>query len=299
MGLPADLGSAHLLLFQSTHPLRGGTRYRLSGAVETIYFNPPTPCGVGRELFSCTDTRRKFQSTHPLRGGTITVWPLAPTSRAFQSTHPLRGGTINNVILSNVLLISIHPPLAGWDRENYQCQGLYGSISIHPPLAGWDRERWSVYVLNRHFNPPTPCGVGLICCSPIFLTARFQSTHPLRGGTIKDDADVFTTAISIHPPLAGWDGLAAGFDYSFADFNPPTPCGVGLVGDVTVNRTPRISIHPPLAGWDCLTRIMRLHPSNFNPPTPCGVGPRSGGLFGVVDRISIHPPLAGWDERRL
>ena len=56
-------------LFQSTHPVRGGTDIYISPACMYI-----------------------FQSTHPVRGGTL-YCQTARHSALFQSTHPVRGGT--------------------------------------------------------------------------------------------------------------------------------------------------------------------------------------------------------------
>ena len=148
--------------------------------------------------------------------------------------------------------ISIHPPLAGWDKRQYnQIKTSY--ISIHPPLAGWDGGRLGRSRQPVYFNPPTPCGVGLhsivyprvrvvisihpplagwdaLSCRPARGRVPFQSTHPLRGGTYK-------TAQKWHADFY---------------FNPPTPCGVG----------------PPEIDYETVTI------PDFNPPTPCGVGHR-------------------------
>ena len=102
--------------------------------------------------------------------------------------------------------------------------------------------------------------------------AKFQSTHPVRGGT------------------AGWDIQMV----IVPDFNPPTPCGVGPEGDPACCPTDRISIHPPRAGWDpdgavvSRVRLISIHP------------PRAGWdtaqkVADMIVRISIHPPRAGWD----
>ncbi len=101
---------------------------------------------------------------------------------------------------------------------------------------------------------------------------RFQSTHPLRGATIK----------------CGYTLLY------LSNFNPRTPCGVRPGNDKGNITTLDISIHAPLAGCDpemirvTLQRLIfqSTHPlrgatSNFdrcrslwiyfNPRTPCGV----------------------------
>ncbi len=59
--------------------------------------------------------------------------------RQFQSTLPMRGGTFNQMHYDAGRRISIHPPHAGRD--------FGGSQSSGGPT---------------YFNPPSPCGEGLI-----------------------------------------------------------------------------------------------------------------------------------------
>ena len=145
------------------------------------------------------------------------------------------------------------------------------NISIHPPLAGWDLDHPGGMEVERHFNPPTPCGVGLIPRPNLAFLLQFQSTHPLRGGTRHLVNLIQFVSISIHPPLAGWDLFVGHIpDHGLISIHPP------LAGwDVAHGYwflTESISIHPPLAGWDLLSLLLLLPSSHFNPPTPCGVG---------------------------
>ena len=137
--------------------------------------------------------------------------------------------------------------------------------------------------------------MGLVWLCVHILWLRFQSTHPVRGGTLFWHNYRLKTRISIHPPRAGWDvswlnvcvmlstfqsthpvrgGTDALTVYAVHvdDFNPPTPCGVGPSGERLVS--------------------VRLY---FNPPTPCGVGPVMPAFVHFAYFISIHPPRAGWD----
>ena len=283
--------------FQSTHPVRGGTRcWRPQKPRSGMNFNPPTPCGVGPSEVDGL-TREQRISIHPPRAG----WDPCPLRR----THPAS--------------ISIHPPRAGWD--SYDCVACGKPfISIHPPRAGWDVAYldW-LQIANpfqsthpvrggtirparalprfANFNPPTPCGVGQGGAHPAPRCIRI-SIHPPRAGW--DDCDLsgcdLSDAISIHPPRAGWDfrrqrgryqsisfqsthPVRGGTFVSFLcytivnDFNPPTPCGVGLKQCRAARHMSTISIHPPRAGWDGDTIS----------------GPRR-------PPISIHPPRAGWDH---
>ena len=196
-------------LFQSTHPVRGGTMRR--SKMRKIYkisihppragwdsrhqrhqgsighFNPPTPCGVG-QLYAVRDAQLGFDFNPPTPCGVGPKISMMPSRQsAFQSTHPVRGGTCQSASSS-----------------------VRRAISIHPPRAGWDLLRSLILLLWRYFNPPTPCGVGHTNAKTNLAVAEFQSTHPVRGGTL---------TIIKRPQ---------GRFY----FNPPTPCGVGPENDV-------------------------------------------------------------------
>ena len=146
-------------LFQSTRPVRGGTKpvfslFEMSAIsihppragrdffiipqhLSDMNFNPPAPCGAGRRGDRAYRTTCGFQSTRPVRGGTNTV-KLAETIITFQSTRPVRGGT---------------------------------------PTAAF------CYCRLSDFNPPAPCGAGPGDSRGGRRRCVFQSTRPVRGGT--------------------------------------------------------------------------------------------------------------------
>ena len=78
--------------FQSTHPVRGGTSLVKNKSNTVSNFNPPTPCGVGRPLFHPANSPVYFNPPTPCGVGL--------QRRA--ETHARKA-------------ISIHPPRAGWD----------------------------------------------------------------------------------------------------------------------------------------------------------------------------------------
>ena len=80
----------------------------------------------------------EFQSTHPVWGGTGNKGRFLRV-QPFQSTHPVWGGTT-----------------AAYEDLTKQ------AISIHPPRVGWDEQGRKAFAMDHDFNPPTPCGVGLI-----------------------------------------------------------------------------------------------------------------------------------------
>ena len=149
---------------------------------------------------------------------------------------------------------------------------------------------------------------------------KFQSTHPVWGGTPKVVAKLIKYNISIHPPRVGWDPRTElqwwGREISI---HPPR-VGWDVVLQIVVAHFQLISIHPPRVGWDATTWSASARSSYFNPPTPCGVGPGPSSRtasttsnfnpptpcgVGRVEhaavqeflRISIHPPRVGWDSK--
>ncbi len=105
-----------------------------------------------------------------------------PCLLLFQSTHPVRGGT-----------------------RPRTCSCGCSCISIHPPRAGWDAAQLRQPTEPNNSNPPTPCGVGPSKSVVKSRKRRFQSTHPVRGGTQPIRVYRASRFISIHPPRAGWD----------------------------------------------------------------------------------------------
>ena len=168
-------------------------------------------------------------SIHPPRAG----WDqkrrcCSVEPREFQSTHPVRGGTATLNGWHGNPPISIHPPRAGWDLSccgNSRCS----NISIHPPRVGWDT--LMIFAARREcpFQSTHPVWGGTPPAVRRSALPEFQSTHPVWGGTVSRIAGAPGRAISIHPPRAGWDIACKEVPRPCKYFNPPTPCGVGLV----------------------------------------------------------------------
>ena len=79
--------------------------------------------------------------------------------------------------------ISIHPPREGWDGDYGYKAAVKAGISIHPPREGWDTLPGSFYhsmIISIH--PPRE-GWDTNAILSILAIPRFQSTHPVRGGT--------------------------------------------------------------------------------------------------------------------
>ena len=166
--------------FQSTRPLRGGTR--------TVRANV---------------LRQPFQSTRPLRGGTSAAIHIINSS--IISIHPPLAG---RDVLPSILLSSFtnfNPPApcgAGPKKVPAKLHCLL--ISIHPPLAGRDPSTNVITDKAIDFNPPAPCGAGPAV--HIINAAGIISIHPpLAGRDRYYEPGYYRTPISIHPPLAGRD----------------------------------------------------------------------------------------------
>ena len=192
--------------FQSTHPMRGATRYRgdfisidrisihaphagcdeqpFIVALFGTHFNPRTPCGVRHGLTRHVKRHAHFNPRTPCG---VRLLDVADTPKfyLFQSTHPMRGATRIPGVEPTVTSISIHAPHAGCDQNcGKSSSGKKRFQSTHPMRGATIIEQRKTE-LFCHFNPRTPCGV-----------------RPTRTINPTPYAD-----ISIHAPHAGCDGL--------------------------------------------------------------------------------------------
>ena len=191
--------------------------------------------------------------------------------------------------------LSFAAPLAGRDCRAAAAHLARGHFNPRAPCGA--RLRSCAGSTNLpYFNPRTPCGARLGLVSKTVITAEisihaplagcdlkqstmvldavvFQSTHPLRGATVKTGGLRHPLPISIHAPLAGCDFAQARSTRPAHNFNPRTPCGVRPKEDNHEDLHIRISIHAPLAGCD-----YQYHNNIYS------------------SLISIHAPLAGCDR---
>ena len=98
----------------------------------------------------------------PRAGGDSNAGVDTMIDAKFQSTPPVRGATVDEYAPSD------------W---NY--------ISIHAPRAGGDRSYFVNTELTKDFNPRPPCGGRLEDMPKTPSLAKFQSTPPVRGATVK------------------------------------------------------------------------------------------------------------------
>ncbi len=196
-----------------------------------------------------------------------------PSPKTFQSTHPLRGATGKRLFD-----VSAH-------------------LDFNPRTpCGVRPLRWRYRRSAPYFNPRTPCGVRPWALPTLPPSARFQSTHPLRGATVTVAASKYATSISIHAPLAGCDGAADGIFGAATEFQSTHPLRGATRPHNQMIWVQGISIHAPLAGCDPSTPSYICHLLRyFNPRTPCGVRLHDARISRRGCDISIHAPLAGCD----
>ena len=140
-------------------------------------------------------------------------------------------------------------------------------ISIHPPRAGRDIARNNVVA--------TP--------------VEFQSTRPVRGGTISMPPTPTPTA-NFNPPApcgAGQFGIAT--LVRPGDFNPPAPCGAGPPCMPLYFCWIAFQSTRPVRGGTCHALFMDAKEPYFNPPAPCGAGHSAVPAFTYTSN-DFNPP---------
>ena len=122
----------------------------------------------------------------------------------FQSTHPVRGATADEAMHFEMLR-DFNPRTPCGVRHDWQ-----------------DAQR-----PGGNFNPRTPCGVRPGITAIICLNFRFQSTHPVRGATMRRTLRTTPKCLfqSTHP-VRGATLIRTRSHRRSANFNPRTPCGV-------------------------------------------------------------------------
>ena len=100
-----------------------------------------------------------------------------------------------------------------------------------------------------HFNPRTPCGMRRISLTFLVVLWIFQSTHPLRDATLKDQLSVLGQGEfqSTHP-LRDATLSVRSITIPTPDFNPRTPCGMRRQVVLDTGAVVGISIHAPAKG---------------------------------------------------
>ena len=173
-----------LRAFQSTRPVRGGTRWERLQLLYQRDFNPPAPCGAGRCWCRATHSCLPI-SIHPPRAGRDWHRKVIPAQTAcnFNPPAPCGAGPTVPVALIAAEIISIHPPHAGRDKHFSSAPDPSSGFQSTRPMRGGTKE--------------------------IVYTAKgfCISIHPPHAG--RDPFPLLRQprrlAISIHPPRAGRD----------------------------------------------------------------------------------------------
>ncbi len=216
-----------------------------------LHFNPPTPRRVGRIYITSIAIYSHFNPPTPRRVG-----PEAEYSAGHK------------------FIISIPPPLAGWDVVLAR-RGQSPGRHFNPPTprrVGHQMEQ-NIAVRTADFNPPTPRRVGLGISVPETITVYdFNPPTPRRVGQLREvlhDKDrVFQ---SPHPSQGGTTGRAS-LSGGSAIFQSPHPSQGGTLRRWSGPRQP-VDFNPPTPRRVGLAFIDYGHCStDFNPPTPRRVG---------------------------
>ena len=189
--------------------------------------------------------------------------------------------------------------------------GLGGRFQSTRPMRGGTPGCRFACPRHGYFNPPAPCGAGLVMSMPSWsvstisihppragrdnpATVRFShriiSIHPPRAG--RDLAvQIFkrVKAISIHPPRAGRDHVKFSPPHFSCNFNPPAPCGAGPGLRPSLHKPTRFQSTRPMRGGTRTTTLLCGLPIYFNPPAPCGAG-RHSDPHGCGGRTHFNPP---------
>ena len=148
--------------------------------------------------------------------------------------------------------ISIHAPRAGCDHNRRRGRIFISYFNPRTPCGVRLRAAYLNYLLHDNFNPRTPCGVRHIGPCTHQKARSFQSTHPVRGATMRSGAVRAACTISIHAPRAGCDHAGISLSGGFSYFNPRTPCGVRLQAHIRMKIRAIFQSTHPVRGATCL-----------------------------------------------
>ena len=172
----------------------------------------------------------------------------------------------------------------------------------------------------RDFNPPAPCGAGPTPVRQVlgllvpFQSTRpvrggtmepasirnatsFQSTRPMRGGTIWAERGALYERISIHPPHAGRD-WATTIIMALRIFQSTRPVRGGTPHHKNCKQQIEFQSTRPVRGGTSMWRLLRILIRNFNPPAPCGAGPSAPRPRSKSPK-NFNPPAPCGAGRRL
>ena len=145
------------------------------------YFNPRPPRGGRQKFENHLPTACNF-NPRPPRGGRHDKQRRGTRNKKFQSTPPARGATCRYDIKNIPLIISIHAPREGGDREINGRRCYADHFNPRPPRGGRPRQMMTNADMT-YFNPRPPRGGRLHLLKNLPPFRKFQSTPPARGAT--------------------------------------------------------------------------------------------------------------------
>ena len=276
------------------------------------YFYPRSPRGERPLWPTFWRTTSRFLSTLPARGATLKERKYIYRDQ-FLSTLPARGATRRTGGYIVGQKISIHAP-----REGSDAGGAFEAVAwlrflSTLPARGATRDRMEVPPLRCGFLSTLPARGATRCttrrpASP----ADFYPRSPRGERRIAGLLTLLHTAISIHAPREGSDGLAARISHigtTFLSTLPARGATVGLLlvakrGALFLSTLPArgatlyfsapltlwgISIHAPREGSDGTSNLHILDDTgNFYPRSPRGERPGTGPSY-TAHRQNFYP----------
>ena len=266
-----------------------------------LNFNPPAPCGAGHAGAFQSISDILFQSTRPVRGGTsycvarykqdaISIHPpragrdgegrcAQSELKDFNPPAPCGAGPLRCCRCGYQRWVSIHPPRAGRDSETRLCQIQQKEFQSTRPVRGGTHITAPPQNLNKHFNPPAPCGAGRKGSLQSWCLRYFNPPAPCGAGRAAATW-IRSWPRYFNPPAPCGAGLTASVTSSILqDFNPPAPCGAGRSSANSSSQIKRFQSTRPVRGGTGLPQSQSPRRKNFNPPAPCGAGQQSCTKF--------------------
>ena len=285
--------------FQSTLPARGATTFASQRVQAASYFNPRSPHGERRSTSTPRWSAPRFQSTLPARGATDAAREADEIARI--SIHAPRTGSDHLRRRAVLPADYFNPRSPHGERPCTLADVVRGTaISIHAPRTGSDETGSS---RSRE-------------------AAKFQSTLPARGATVRRDVPPPCVAISIHAPRTGSDCAGAFSSSTRARFQSTLPArGATTVSNLQPSTGCNFNPRSPHGERPCDCDGAEGDGCDFNPRSPHGERrnhtartlrnlvfqstlPARGATSARNQRtptgaISIHAPRTGSDRRSI
>ena len=199
------------------HPLRELPRHRR--------FNPRAPCGARLSSELILTTQNGFNPRAPC-GARHNSLQMCCIHAVFQSTRPVRGATFQGTQGRANVIVSIHAPRAGRDRDHADLQRS-----------------------AARFNPRAPCGARRLMLRMVRRGQRFQSTRPVRGATLMSAHLPAFAAFQSTRPVRGATSTMYGCGLS-RTFQSTRPVRGATTTQQSMIDFLAVSIHAPRAGRD-------------------------------------------------